>query len=141
MEEEQVSPVMNLLLFELLSLLLKHRLSQGVFCEGLDNCWQTDDSWGVLLTESFNVGRTGFTGDANSLIFQWLPLRLKHQLSQGVVCFLPWLSLFTLLWQLPILFGRGMMNSIWVCGGVACLLFCLLMAKKTVWANFLAQQL
>ena len=28
----------NLLLFELLSLLLNHRLARGVFCEELDGC-------------------------------------------------------------------------------------------------------
>ena len=31
----------NQFLFELLSLQLKHRLSQGVLCEDLDDCWQT----------------------------------------------------------------------------------------------------
>ena len=34
----------NYLIFILLSFLLKHRLSRGVFCEDLDDCWQTEDS-------------------------------------------------------------------------------------------------
>ena len=33
-------------------------------------------------------------------------------------------------WRLPIPFGRGMMNSILVCGGVVCLMICLLMANE-----------
>ena len=28
--------------------------SDVVFCEDLDVYWQTKDSWGVLMTESFN---------------------------------------------------------------------------------------
>ena len=59
-----------------------------------------------------------------------MSLRLKHQLSRGVVCCLPWLLPVPLLWWLPIPFGRGMMYSILVCGSVVYLLFCLLLANK-----------
>ena len=34
-----------------------------VICEELDNFWQTKDSWGVLMIESFNGGGTGITSD------------------------------------------------------------------------------
>ena len=34
-----------------------------VFCEDLDDCCQTNDSWGWLMTESFNGGGTSITGD------------------------------------------------------------------------------
>ena len=34
-----------------------------VLYEDLDECWQTDDSWGGLMTELINVGGTGITGD------------------------------------------------------------------------------
>ena len=57
------------LLFELLSLLLKNRLSRGVFCDDLDYCWLTEDIWGGLMTELFNVGETDITGDDNLLLF------------------------------------------------------------------------
>ena len=40
------------------------------------------------------------------------------------------------LWRLPIPFGFGMMNAMWVCGGVVCLLFCLLMSIKMWEPNF-----
>ena len=40
-----------------------------VFCEELDGCWQTEDSWGILMTESFNAGGTGITNDENALFF------------------------------------------------------------------------
>ena len=36
------------------------------------------------MTESFNGGGTGITGDDNSLLFELLALLLKHRLSQGV---------------------------------------------------------
>ena len=36
-----------------------------VFCKDLDDCWQTDDIWGILMTESFSVGGTGITSDDN----------------------------------------------------------------------------
>ena len=32
-----------------------------VLCEDMDDCWQTKDSWGGLMNESFNVGGTGIT--------------------------------------------------------------------------------
>ena len=57
---------------------------------------------------------------------------------EAIVC-LPWFFPVQLLWQLPIPFGRGMINAIWVCCGVVCLLFCLVMANKrwepTFWRN------
>ena len=34
-----------------------------VFCEELDEYLQTKDIWGKLMTESFNGGGTGITGD------------------------------------------------------------------------------
>ena len=51
-----------------------------VFCEELYDCWQTEDIWGGLMTESFNVGGTGITGDDNSLLFELLYFLLNHQL-------------------------------------------------------------
>ena len=57
-----------------------------VFYEDLDDCWQTEDNWGGLMTESFNAGGTGIYGDENSLLFELLSLLLKHLLSQGVFC-------------------------------------------------------
>ena len=57
-----------------------------VLCEYLDDCWQTEYSWGGLITESLNVGFTGITGDYNPLLSHWLSLQLKHQLSLGVSC-------------------------------------------------------
>ena len=117
------------LLFELLSLKLKHLLSRGVLCEKLDDCWRTEDSWGEPMTELFNGWGTGINGDKNSLLFEWLYLRLKHRLSWGVVFCLPWLFPVPILWQLPITFGRGMMNEIWVCSCVVCLLFFLTAIK------------
>ena len=35
------------------------------------------------MTESFNGGGTGITGDEKSLLFELLSLLLKHRLSQG----------------------------------------------------------
>ena len=118
-------------LFEWLSLILKHWLSRGVFCEELNYCWQTEDIWGVLITESFNVIGTGINGDDKLLLFEWLSLLLKRRLSQGVVSFLPWLFLVPLLWRLTIPFGRGMLNAIWVCGDVVSLLICLFMSNES----------
>ena len=46
----------------------------------------TEDSWGGLMTESFNGGGTCITGDDNSFLFELLLFLLKHQLSQGVFC-------------------------------------------------------
>ena len=37
--------------------------SEVVFCEELDDCWQTKDSWRVLMTEQFNGVGTSITGD------------------------------------------------------------------------------
>ena len=121
----------NSLLFDWLPLQINNRLSQGVFYEELDDCWQTEDSWGRLMTKSFNGGGTGINGDDRSLLFEWLTFQLKHRLSQGIVSFPPWLFPVTILWRLPIPFGCGMMNAIWVCGGVVCLFICLLMANKS----------
>ena len=36
-----------------------------VLCEELDYCWQTEDSWGGLMTESSNGGVTGIHSDDN----------------------------------------------------------------------------
>ena len=38
------------------------------------------------MTESFNGGGTGITGDGNSLIFDLLYLLLNNRLSGGVLC-------------------------------------------------------
>ena len=101
-----------------------------VLCEDMDDCLQTEYIWGILMTELFNGGGTGITSDDNSLIFELLPLLSNHCLSQEVFFCLPWLFPVPLLWRLPITFGRGIMNEIWVCGGVVCLLFFLLMDNK-----------
>ena len=113
-----------------MSLILKQRLSREVKCEDLDDCWQNEDSWYRYMTELFNGGETDITGNDNLLFFEWLPLRLNHRLSRGVVRCLPWLLPIPLLWRLPIPLGCGMMNAIWVYGGVVCLLFCFSMAIK-----------
>ena len=126
----------NLLLFGLLPLLLKHRLSRVVLCEYLDDCLRTEDRWDGFMTELSNGGETDINGNEKHLTFEWQSLQLKHQFSLGVVCCLPWLFHVTLLWQLPIPLGRGMMNIIWVCGEILCLLFCLLMAIKRWEPNF-----
>ena len=44
----------NSLLFELMWLLSKHLSSRGLLGEDLDDCLQTEDSWGGLMTELFN---------------------------------------------------------------------------------------
>ena len=119
----------NSLLFELLGLLLRHLLSRGVLCEDLDDCWQTEDRWGGLMTELFNGRETDITGNDNSWLFEWQLLLLKPRSSQGVVRRLPWLLPVPLLCYLPRPFlERGMMNTIWVCADIVCLLFCLAMA-------------
>ena len=97
---------------------------------------KNEDSWGGFITELFNGVGTGITGDDNLLLFDWLSLRLNHWLSWGFVRCLTWLFHVILLWQLPIPFGRCMMNTIWVCGGVVCLLFVLLMVIKIWEPNF-----
>ena len=84
----------NSLLFEWLYLKLKHQLSQGMFCEELDDCWQTKDIWCGLTNESFNGGGPCISGDDNLLLFEWLSLRLKHRFSSVLVHCLPWFSLF-----------------------------------------------
>ena len=38
------------------------------------------------MTESFNEGGTGITGDDNLLLFELLSLLLNHRLSRGVLC-------------------------------------------------------
>ena len=43
-----------------------------VFCEYLEDCWWTEDSWGKLMNKLFNVGGTYITGDENSLLFELL---------------------------------------------------------------------
>ena len=57
-----------------------------VLCEELDDCWPTKDSWGGLMTESFNGVGTGITGYGNLFLFELLSLILNHRLSQGVLC-------------------------------------------------------
>ena len=49
-----ISCDVNSLLFDLLSLILKHRLLWGMKCKELDECWRTEDSWDGFMTESFN---------------------------------------------------------------------------------------
>ena len=38
------------------------------------------------MTEQFNGGGTGITGDDNSFLFELLSLLLNNQLSRGVLC-------------------------------------------------------
>ena len=57
-----------------------------ILCEDLDDCLPTKYSWYVLMTESFNGGGTGITGDYNSFLFDLMPFILKHRLSRGVFC-------------------------------------------------------
>ena len=117
--------------------LLNHQLSRGVFCEKLDDCWPTEDSWDGLMTELCYGGETYITGDDNSFLFEWLSFRLEHHLSWGIVRCLPWFSPVPLLWKRPIPFGRVIMNAIWVFGGVVWLLFCLLVTIKRWEPTFL----
>ena len=121
----------NSFLFELLWFLLRHWLSRVVLCEDLDDCWQTKDSWGGLKTKIFNGRETDITSNDILMLFEWQSLRLKPRLSRGVVRSLPWLFPVPILWHLPIPFlERGMKNTIWVCGDIVCLIFCLSMAIK-----------
>ena len=126
-------------LFELLSLLLNHRLSRGILCEELDDCSRTEESWDGFMTELFNGGETDITGNDDLLLFECHLLWLKHRLSWEVIRCLTWLFPVPLLWQLPIPLGRDMMNTIWVCGEIMCLLFCLSMSRKrwdpTFWSD------
>ena len=41
-----------------------------VLYEYLDDCWKTEDSWGVLTAESFNGGGTGITRDVKSFLIE-----------------------------------------------------------------------
>ena len=50
------------------------------------------------MTESFNIGGTFITSDDSSLLFELLPLQLKHRLSR--------------VWRLTITFGRDMIDEI-----------------------------
>ena len=112
------------LLFELMWLLSRNLLSQGLLCEDLDDCWQTEDSWGGLMNELFNGRETDITGNDILMLFEWQLLQLNHWLSQGFVRRLPWLFPVPLLWHLPRPFlERGMTNKIWVCGDIVCLIF------------------
>ena len=79
----------NSFLFELLSLLLNHRLSLWVSCGELDDCWPTNNIWVVLMTELSNGGKTDITVDENSLLFELLYFCLKQRLSWWVVNWLP----------------------------------------------------
>ena len=96
-----------------------------VFYEEPDDCWQTNDRWGGLMTKSFNEGGISITSDDNSFFFERLSLPLKLRLSR--------------LWWLTITFRRGTMNVICVWIGVVSVLFYLLMANKgrepTFWWN------
>ena len=93
---------------------IKSPVITRVFCEDLDDCWQTEDNWDGLMTELLNGEGTDINDDKKLLLFEWLYLRFKHRLSWGVVRCLLWFFPVPLLWRLPILFGRGMMNAIWV---------------------------
>ena len=41
-----------------------------VLCENMYDFWQTEENWGVLMTESFNGGVTGIIGDEKSFLFE-----------------------------------------------------------------------
>ena len=131
----------NSLLFELMWLLSRNFLSWGLLGEDLDDCWQTEDSWGGLMTELFNVRETDITGNDISILFEWQLLQLNPRLSRGVVCRLPWLFPVPLLWHLPRPFlERGMTNKIWVCGDIVCLVFYLSITiiswQPNFWRNY-----
>ena len=55
-------------------------------CEDLDYCLQTKDILVVLITEPFNGGGTGITGDGKLFLFGLLSFILEHRLSRGVFC-------------------------------------------------------
>ena len=116
----------NSLLFEFMWLLSRHLLSRGLLGEDLDDWWQTEDSWGGLMTKLFNGRETYINGNDILMLFDWQLLRLKPLLSRGVVHRLPWLFPVPLLWHLPIPFlESGTTNKIWVCGDIVCLIiFC-----------------
>ena len=118
-------------------LLSRHLLSRGLLGEDLDDCWQTEDSWGELMTEWFNGRETDITGNDISILFEWQSLQLKPRLSRWVVRRLPWLFTVPLLWHLPRPFlERGMTNKIWVCGDIGCLIFYLSIAIIRCEPNF-----
>ena len=52
--------------------------SSVVFYEDMDDCWQTEESWGGFMIESFNGGEKDITSDENSLLFEWLSLLLNR---------------------------------------------------------------
>ena len=65
------------------------------------------------------------------LIALWVnAIEIKAPVIMVSVFCLPQLFPVPHLWRLPTLFGRGMMNEIWVYGGFLCLLFCLLIANR-----------
>ena len=43
-----------------------------VFYDKLYDCWQTEDTWGGLMTELLNGGGTGIISDDNSFLFELL---------------------------------------------------------------------
>ena len=114
----------NSLLFYLMWLLSRHFLSRGLLGEDLDDCWQTEDSWGGLMIKLFNGIETDTTGNDISMLFEWQLLQLNPRLPRGVVCRLPWLFPVPLLWHLlrPFL-ERGMTNKILFSGDIVCLIF------------------
>ena len=57
-----------------------------VLCEEMDDCWQTKEIWGVLMTESFNVGGRVIICEDKSLLFDLIFLRLNRRLSRGELC-------------------------------------------------------
>ena len=59
----------NSFIFELMWLLSRHLLSQGMLGEDRDDCWQTKDSWGGLMTKLFNGIETDITGNDISMLF------------------------------------------------------------------------
>ena len=118
------------LLFELVALLLNHGVSRGAFCEDLDNCWRTEGGWGGFITQIFNGGGTYITSDEKIVAILVTSLAIKASVITKVFRCLPWLFHVPLFQQLPIPFWHGMMNAIWVCGGVVCLLLFLLISFK-----------
>ena len=129
------------LLFELMWLLSRHSLSWGLLCEDLDDCWQTEDSWGGLMTKLFNGRESDITGNDILMLFKWQSFWSKPRLSRGIVQRLPWLFPVPLLWRLPRpFFELGMTNKIWVCGDILCLVFYLSIAiirwEPIFWRNY-----
>ena len=84
-------------------------------------------------------GRKDITSNDNLLLFEWQSYQLKHWSYWGVVRCLPWLLPVPILWHVPKPLKLGMMNTIWVCGDLVCVLLCLLMSIKrwepTFWHN------